>query len=274
MPYGSIFGGYGQLFAGAEMAELIPRGIVVLGLALPAILPPLVVLAAWSQRKDPSFRLLFAGGLALVASTYPRMDLAHLTYVGALFYALAAVAAASTPWPKARTAAFALGTLLVTLFVWHAIAGHDSETMFQASVGTIQGSADDAAFLRSLKQEVPDGSRLFVFPYLSMGYFLTLGQNPTRYNFMHPGIMNDEIESTAISELSANPPEKVLYFDMPEKEILRNWPSTSPTRLRFRRMEAYLASNYHRLSTIVHGQTSFEILAPNGSLAPGVSSNF
>ncbi len=263
MFYGSRFGGYGQLFADAGAAELLPRGLIVLGLTLPAILPLILILCFWSQRKDPFFRLVFFGGLALIASTYPRMDVAHLTYVAPLFYALTAILAASAPWPKARVAVFGICTLLASLFAWHGIAQHRSETSLEAGVGAIRASADDVAFIQSLEQEVPRGSRLFVFPYLPMAHFLTLDRNPTRYSYLQPGMMNEEDESTAISELSADPPEKVLYFNLPESDILRIWPKTDPTRLRLRRIEAYLSSNYHRLSTISYGQGSFEILEPN-----------
>ena len=263
MFYGSRFGGYAQLFADARALELIPRGLIVLGLTLPAILPLFIVLSFWSQRKDPFFRLLFLGGLALIVSSYPRMDVSHLTYIAPLLYALTAILAASIPWPKARMAAFATCTLLATLFAWHGIAQHGSEISLESSVGAIRASRDDVAFVRNLQQEVPQGSRLFVFPYLPMAHFLTLDRNPTRYSYLQPGMMNDDDESTVIGELIVDPPERILYFDLPESEILRIWPKTDPTRLRLRRIEAYLASNYHRLSSIGYGQGSFEILQPD-----------
>ena len=97
-----------------------------------------------------------------------------------------------------------------------------------------------------------------------MAHFLTLDHNPTRYSYLQPGMMDDDDESAAIGELKGNPPERVLYFDFPESEILRIWPRTDPTRLRLRRIETYLATNYHRLSSISYGQGSFEILEPDG----------
>jgi hypothetical protein len=272
MLYGSRLGGYVSLFAGAEAFELLPRATIVLGLTLPAILPPVAALLFWPQRKNPFFRLLFLGGLALIASTYPRMDVEHLTYVAPLFYALRAILVAPATGPKTRLAAFATCTLLATLFAWYGIAQHRGEAVLQTNVGTVRASSEDLVFIRRLELEVPRGSRLFVFPYLPTAHFLTLDRNPTHYSYMQPGVMNEKDESTAISELSANPPEKVLYFDFPESEVLRIWPRTDPSRLRLRLMEAYLSSNYHRLSTIGYRGGSFEILEPNGPPAGKLAS--
>ena len=165
MFYGSRFGGYAQLFADAGAADLVPRGLIVLGLTLPAILPLPVALCFFSRRKDPFFRLIFLSGLALIASTYPRMDVSHLTYIAPLFYALTAILAALISWPKIRMAAFAICTLLASLFAWHGIAQHESEILLESGVGAIRASGGDVAFIRTLEQEIPRGSRLFVFPY-------------------------------------------------------------------------------------------------------------
>ena len=263
MPYGSRFGGYAQMFAGAGKSEIVARGFVVLGLSLPAILPPLIALLFWRPLKAPPLRMLFLGGVALIASTYPRMDVPHLTYTAPLFYALTAILAAPVLRPMARVATFAVCTLLASIFTWYGVTQHFSETTLETNVGSIRASPDDAVFLRGVQLEIPRGSSLFVFPYLPIAHFLTLDRNPTRYSYLQPGMMSDEDESTAIAELKRNPPSKVLYFDLPEPEILRIWPSSDPSRVRLRRMEAYLSSNYHKLRAIDCRAGSFEILEPN-----------
>ena len=264
MFYGDRFGGYAQLFSGATAFEFIPRALIVLGLTLPALLPPLAASFFRTIREDRLYRLLFFAGLALAVSTYPRMDVPHLTYIAPVFYALTAILIGSMPWPKTKMAAFGTCTLLATLFAWHSLAQRGSEAVFQANEGAVRVTGEDAAFVRRLQLEVPQGSRLFVFPYLPMAHFLTLDRNPARYSYLQPGMMNEDDESTAISELSANPPERVLYFDLPETDILRIWPKTDHARLRLRRMETYLAANYHRSNTIGYGSGSFDILEPNG----------
>ncbi len=262
MAYGAVFGGYAQLFAGSGAFELIPRAFIVIGLALPAILPALALALFWPERSNPFFRLLLLGALALVVSTYPRMDLAHLSFVAPLFYALVAILAAS--WPKLRMAAVVCCTILAGLFAGHMISLHGKEAVLQASVGSIRVPEEDTALIRKLQQEVPSGSRLFVFPYLPMAYFLTLNQNPTAYSYLQPGMMTEKDESAAIAELSSNPPEKILSFDLPESEILKRWPTTDPAHLHLRRMEAYLSANYHRGTSIDHNGATVEILEANG----------
>jgi hypothetical protein len=264
MVYGSIFGGYAQLFAGSGTLELLPRTFVVAGLALPAILPVLAALLFWSVRKDPFFQLLFLGGLALVASTYPRMDLAHLTFVMPWFYALVALLAAGAGLQPVKIAACVCLTILAGLFAGRVVALHGREAVLQASVGTIRVPVENQLLIAALQETIPTGTRLFVFPYLPMAYFLTLSRNPTRYSYLQPGMMSEEDESKAISELSADAPERVLYFDLPEPEILKRWPGTDPAHLHLRRIEGYLAANYHRLAAIGDEDKRVEILEANG----------
>ncbi len=141
LPYGTLFGrGYSQFFQGATIYEIPVRALVVFGIIVPILLPPILALCFPWWRKTPFLRLLFFGGAALAISTYPRMDLPHLTYAAPLFYALAAILAASIPWPKLRTAMFAAATLLVTVFAWNAIAQHSQETALATNVGTIRAA--------------------------------------------------------------------------------------------------------------------------------------
>ena len=101
MPYGAIIGGYGALFEGAGALELLVRSCVVFCVALPAILPVAALVAGgifWVRRKSPSVEplqsvipYLLLCVVALVASTYPRSDIAHLAWVSALPYAVTGI---------------------------------------------------------------------------------------------------------------------------------------------------------------------------------------
>jgi hypothetical protein len=264
LPYGSLFGrGYSQFFDGATIYELPIRALVVFGIIIPILLPPLAALCFPWWRRTPFLRLLFFGGVAFVASTYPRMDLPHLTYAAPLFYALMAILAASIPWPKLRIAIFAAGTLVLTVFTWNALAQHAGETALETGVGAIRVPREEVVFVRGLQRAVPRGSSLFVFPYLPIASFLTLSQNPTRYSYLQPGMMNASDEAAAIAELRQSPPARILYFNLGERELLETWPASDPSRLRFRSMERYLASNYHKVSSIPSAKRTFDILEPN-----------
>ncbi len=264
LPYGTLFGqGYSQFFQGATPYELPVRDLVVFGIIVPILLPPLAVLCWPWWRKTPLLRLLFVGGAALVASTYPRMDLPHLTYTAPVFYALLAILAVSIPWPKLSNTLFAAATLVVVVFAGNALAQHAREMALATNVGEIRALPEDMSLLRGLVREIPPGSSLFVFPYLPIASFLTLSQNPTRYSYLQPGMMSDPDEADVLAELRKSPPARVLYFDFAPKELLEIWPASDASRLRFHGLEAYLASNYHRVGAIPTAKRTFDILEPN-----------
>ena len=264
LPYGTLFGqGYAQFFEGATLYELPLRALVVFGVIVPILLPPLAIVCFPWWRRTPSLRLLFLGGAALALSTYPRMDLPHLTYAAPLFYALTAILAASITWRKSRNGLFAVATLLAVVFAWSAIAQHSSEKVLATNVGTIRATQSDVAFVRDLERDIPRGSSLFVFPYLPIASFLTLSQNPTRYSYLQPGMMSNQDEAAALAELRKCPPARVLYFNLDERELLGIWPASDPSRLRFHGLESYLASNYHQVGAIETPKRTFEILEPN-----------
>jgi len=264
LPYGTLFGrGYSQFFIGASPYEIPIRSLVVFGIVIPILLPPLALVCFPCWRKSPFLRLLALGGIALVISTYPRMDLPHLTYAAPLFYALAAILAASIPWPKLRVTMVAFGTLLVTVFAFNALAQHAREMSLQTNIGTVRAAPEDVAFVRDLDRSIPAGSSLFVFPYLPIASFFTLSQNPTRYSYLQPGMMADQDEAAALTELRAKPPARILYFNFGERELLEIWPASDPARLRFRKLEMYVAANYHRVGCIQTPKRAFDILEPN-----------
>ncbi len=81
----------GRCLKARDVWELPVRLCVVVCLALPALLPILAV-RCWSGRSEKRNLLyLVLCVIALVASTYPRSDVAHLAYVAALPYAVAGI---------------------------------------------------------------------------------------------------------------------------------------------------------------------------------------
>jgi hypothetical protein len=227
---------------------------------MPAILPLLTLALLWTGRKTSGWPVLCIGALAMLATAWPRFDTSHLTYVAPLFYALAAIGVASLPSARIKTPAFLLASLLMALFSLHAFLNWSGSKVVSSQVGPIRASGEDAALLQSLEKNIPRGSELFVFPYLPVAYFVTLSHNPTRYSYLQPGMMSDEDEATALAELQAAPPARVLYYDLSTKQILRLWPQSDPSRLRMRRMEEYLARNYRKTDQILYRGSEVQIL--------------
>ena len=99
-----------------------------------------------------------------------------------------------------------------------------------------------------------------MYPYLPVAYFLTLRKNPTRYSYLKPGMMSDSDEATALAELQAAPPPRVLYYDLSTTLILKLWPHSDPSRLRMLRLEEYLARNYRKTDQVLYRGMPLQVL--------------
>jgi hypothetical protein len=91
---------------------------------------------------------------------------------------------------------------------------------------------------------VSPGDSLFAFPYEPVYYFLTAGQNPTRYLWLQPGMMSSSDESTALTKLRARPPQWIIYRDLAPADYLRIWPGSDPAHLRMKSIEDWIRANY------------------------------
>ncbi len=115
MPYGTIVGGYRALFEGSSGGyEWTIRAILVACVALPAILPP-VALLAWAaamwrrtipEQIRPTVQLLLLTLIAFVATLFPRADVMHLAFIAALSYVLAGAALAQMIPDRLRPALY------------------------------------------------------------------------------------------------------------------------------------------------------------------------
>lgn len=242
MPYGAIIGGYGALFQGATRWELPIRFCVVVCMALPALLPILAVAMVWTQRKTELLYLLLCV-IALVASTYPRSDIAHLAYVAALPYALMGILVYRLLPSRPRawfTAAIA---------IWAAVFASRVELpgtlrSLHTPAGEVRASAEDAPMIEGLLAYVRPHQSLFVYPYKPLLYFLTQAENPTRYSYLAPGMMTNRDAMLALSELQARPPEWVLYMDLDPAEFERVFPAGKGLDAHYPQLEDWIQANY------------------------------
>lgn len=271
MPYGSRCGGYAALFEGGSAAELPARILVVAGLTIPAILPPLA-LAFCGTRAARANRevLIFAiAGLALLLAAYPRMDVPHLAYATPFFCALAAFHGFRIPSKLARPALFLTLCILAVIPMGYNVLERINMIPLHTRVGDVVAPVEDAALIRGLERVVGKDQPVFCFPYLPVYYFLTLGRNPTRFSYLQPGLMTDADERSALAELAAHPPPAVIYQNVTPQMILRIWPHTDPSRLRLRRLESYLGCAYHPGDPIHYRGGELEILERNPQSVAG-----
>jgi hypothetical protein len=246
MPYGSIIGGYRALFAGASAWELPVRCCVVFCIALPAVLPVVALVGGatlWARREGPNLSYLFLCVVALVLSTYPRSDVAHLAYVAALPYAVAGILVHRLlpAWPRAWIGVF-IGIWAI-VFACQAQLPRELRTL-HTPVGDVRAGAGEASAVGELLSKVQPHQSLFVYPYKPLFYFLTQAENPTRYSYIQPGLMTHEDAGIILSELKARPPDWVLYMDLNQAEFERVFPSGKKFEAHFPELEDWIKANY------------------------------
>lgn len=273
MHYGSIIGGYGPLFAGATAWELPVRCCVIFCIALPAVLPVVAIAGGILLRvrgKSHSEPLrsvipyLVLCVSALVASTYPRSDVAHLAYIAALPYAAAAIVLYRCLTARPRASLAILIAPWAALFAMQPqLAG--SIMRLHTPVGEVRASAAEAPLLGELLSRVQPHQSLFVYPYKPLFYFLTQAENPTRYSYLAPGMMGDADSRLALRELQAHPPEWVLYLDLNQAEFERVFPSGKNFDAHFPALEDWIKANYRPSATApLGGYVLLERRAPFG----------
>ena len=243
MHYGSIIGGYGALFEGASMWELPIRWCVVFCVALPAVLPVLAI--AGGLRSVKPYLLLSM--LALVVSTYPRSDVAHLEYIAALPYVLAGIVIYRLAPGRSRAWIAIFFGVWAVLFASQAQVG--GSRWMETPVGEVRASVPEAPAVAELLARVRPHQTLFVYPYKPMFYFLTQAGNPTRYSYLQPGLMATEDIALTLSELKARPPDWVLYLDLSQAEFERVFPSGRNFAAHFPELENWIKANYRPSGT-------------------------
>jgi hypothetical protein len=249
--YGGIFAGYGTLFHDAHGLKLVLLILFTGLLTLPASAPVVAALGFFKNRRTipAQSRFLFLSGLLVVLSCYPRMDIAHLAVATPLSFVLAATSLPSLIPARLR---FCLGVVFSFATCFFASAFLMERAQLQTAesrAGQIVGDRQELSFVRSLERAVKPGESLFVFPYMPVAYFVTGGANPTRYAFLHPGLMTNQDEREALSDLEKHPPAKVLYAPLTGYELLRMFPGSAVSRLKMPRIDAWLADHYQEDAT-------------------------
>ena len=252
MPYGSVIGGYGRLFADVSGAALAFTALFVVFLALPAILPPLAPLAWWAEhrhralpREEAALLALFLPATAaLVVTAFPRADLMHLAFVAALPAALCGAALSRLLPARAigfTTVLLALGALA---FASNHARGYAQSVRLHSPAGGLLADHDKAGALRQILARVRPGDSLLVHPYMPVLYFATQARNVSRFSFLAPGMMTAAEERELLASLSAAPPAWVLYQPITREEFLRVFPNATNLDNAFPSIDRFLAEHY------------------------------
>ena len=256
--YGSIVGGWANLFEDASGAELIVRAIVIgFCFGLPVVLP-VATLAAWPLKAWRTREEVFLAlaGAAILISSLPRPNVTNLRYLCGVFFVLGAVLLLRFRYWRAAAATAAILSLLflsVTAFP-------PDRQSIETPRGVVRADEDGAALLEPLLGSVRPGDTLFVYPYEPVVYFVTAARNVTRYSFLQPGMMTSADEQSALSDLRESPPDWVYYSDVPAKAYLRIWPNSDPSRLRFENIERWIREEYETAHTIKLSNADYQLM--------------
>ena len=250
--YGWIIGGYRYLFHALSVSQTIATAVVMVFITLPVTLPPFC--AIWLSKRPPlKVVVLLASGAGLLLSCYPRWDLIHLNFVAALFYALAA----SLLWNfRGRRIVAVVTVVAAASCVGINARQRWSESSEMTMLGAAHGTAADLSTMDMLQREVRPADTLFVFPYRPILYFLTLARNPTRYSFLQPGMFPESDVRQALAELQSEPPQWMIYLDIPDSEFFRLWPGSDPARMHMPGIESFIRERYRR----VNQSSDFQLL--------------
>jgi phage shock protein PspC (stress-responsive transcriptional regulator) len=233
---------------GHEDISLLRRILVYVPAALPVIA---IALFGWMKLRGlngtASLKVVLAAGLAVAAACYPRIASNNLLFAAPLLLCFVIVVAAN--WFQPRTYRRALLLLIgVSLFgVFWTITGQPALERVDSQLGELKTSPREAQNIRFATNVISPGDTLFVYPYQPIWYALTAGINPTRYDFLQPGMMTLQDEAVALSELTAHPPDWVIWQNLPTRTVLNIWPHSDPATLHFARIEQFIRTHYSQV---------------------------
>ena len=251
--YGSLLIDPASYFEGAQGLDLAGRLARLTQSLIPSILPVVAYLclpvlfwrrrAIVQQNRSP-LTLLFLFSAGMLLASLPRLGAHQLFFIMPVFIILSSYALyvmVPEEWQKDVAAAL---IIVACLFLASSVH-HDRATQKIATrAGELRCTPADALVLSALVSRIHPHDGLFVFPYIPVIYFITGGQNPTRYSFLQPGLMTDDVGSAALAELQSHPPRWIFWWQAPTSFWILTWPNIDPTRLPFPSIESFIESNY------------------------------
>ena len=268
--YGAIApGGLRAIFSGAGGAALIARTTGLISVLMPVGLP-FIVYAGWMIRRlrrteiddrEKLALLLMLASFGFVISTYPRWSADQLLFIAPIFYVLGAYLFSRLLTGKmlrvlAGALALALGIASLSYSIQHVLA----EPTIQTRVGEIRAGSAEQSIIKLVTARIRPRDTLFAYPYLPMVYFLTGAQNPTRYSFLQPGMMQTAEYEATLETLRAHPPRWIFYFSIPLATYHGIWPAADPRALNLTPVDHFIITRYHPVGILQSAGTQFFLL--------------
>jgi hypothetical protein len=248
IPFGFMPGAFERLASASNWTDRIERVAALLPGLFPAVL--IVVSLAlgcaeiWRRKWTGPLALLTILAGATVLTAYPRWEVSQLIYVTPLCYAILAVWTSDRLTLKSRLLLHGCALAASFFCLAYTALKVDEFTIFQTRAGTLRHLESEAAAVEKLEKRIPPGESLFIFPYFPiMGYLLDV-RNPVSYEYLQPGMMSANDEAAVLKQLEAAPPRFVLRQWLPEDQILRAWPNSDRSHLKFPSIEDFINRRY------------------------------
>lgn len=247
------------IFGGTRMECLIAILIVTPCFLIP-VLPLVAVgmlvywLTPFGRRKLPPERwrydVLVSSAISglLLSVVVSRADILHFVYLAPLFYLplawifdgrdLKLCASARRILTLFILASF---TILGAALLFSARGGHER---LQSRRGALETSKPDLV-IPYVQAHVPPGSKMLVYPYLPLYYYLTATYSPTRYDYLQPGMHTRQQEEEAIREIATNRTPFALFEPAFNEKIPTSWPNTNIKDVLYDPVGNYLLQHYH-----------------------------
>jgi 4-amino-4-deoxy-L-arabinose transferase-like glycosyltransferase len=234
--------------------------VVIPYFIVPAL--PLVAIGVWGYLASRGLRtlrltersayyILISGSISglLLSVLGVRADATHVIYLAPLVYQVLAWGLDGNNSRSRLFRAFqpALRTLVIATFGMLGFALLMQNLAGNVTIETRRGRvrvAQTDTVIPYLQAHVPEGSRILVYPYLPLYYYLSGTFSPNAYEFIQPGMHTAEDSGEVIARLVSDRTAVVLYeIDFSEK-IPRAWPNTPLEFIAHDSVADFIGSHY------------------------------
>ncbi len=213
--------------------------------------------ARHSTSRDEHFILVSAALSGLLLSIIlVRADILHFVYLSPLFFLVLAWVfdgrdIRSELFAKIRPA---LGVFLILVFgllsAALAVSNLGARIEVDSRRGILRASAPDNV-VSFVQAHVAPGSKIFVYPYLPLYYYLTDTRNPTPYEYIQPGMHTPEQLQDVVDKLSHEGAQAVLFQPDFSEKIAASWPETALSSAARDRIAEFILSDYHPCRVLI-----------------------
>ena len=157
-------------------------------------------------------------------------------------------------------------TTFLTVGMAFLMVMRNAKSVIRTRRGVLLGKSSDAV-VSYLDAHVPAGSKILVYPYMPIFYYLTATFSPTRFEYIQPGMHTRRQLREVIQEVSRDGTPAVLLDLSFVEKIPPSWPSTPLRDIAYDPVTDFILSHYHPCKLLVSGAGDswrYEFMVRNG----------